>query len=209
MRLEAPLTAPPHPPRPSHNMFEPILCVACHCHTLRCAPPPLRKTVCKHCPSAAPPAQFSARPDATRHTHASTSGRHGARRLRRLDVAARAAKSSLSLGKAESDDLDKPGDELVLVVRSSLAFATADRRCLTLAEGDVFVCWPEREAPSGWARGRNGGREGVFPLSYVRALRMVPPRSSLPSSRRRRRRRPRRRGGRPRRRGARPTRRSC
>jgi len=88
--------------------------------------------------------------------------------------------SSLSLGKAESDDLDKPGDELVLVVRSSLAFATADRRCLTLAEGDVFVCWPEREAPSGWARGRNGGREGVFPLSYVRALRMVPPRSSLP-----------------------------
>ena len=73
-----------------------------------------------------------------------------------------------------------PGDELVLVVRSSLAFATADRRCLTLAEGDVVVCWPEREAPAGWARGRNGGREGVFPLSYVRALRMVPPRSSLP-----------------------------
>ena len=56
----------------------------------------------------------------------------------------------------------------------------AKGRCLTLAEGDVFVCWPEREAPSGWARGRNGGREGVFPLSYVRALRMVPPRSSLP-----------------------------
>ena len=51
----------------------------------------------------------------------------------------------------------EPSDELIFVLEAKYAFVLRDKRTLRFQVGDVILCELARQAPAGWAHGRNAG----------------------------------------------------
>jgi len=87
--------------------------------------------------------------------------------------------SAVSGVKGQALDVDaRSRTEVELAVEALLAFQPDDNRCLSFDAKDELICYIQRQAPQGWVYARLDNREGLIPISYARARRLLLPSSS-------------------------------